>query len=200
MRIILSGVVGAGKSTISEKLSKRYADYLLMNEPVKENPYLDEYYRNPQQTAFKMQVYMLMARSQQLKLTKGKKNVIFDRSVMEDVIFVEVLKDLQLINDIDYQVYCDFYHNVVLESIYLDNLITPDLIVFLRVSSATAIQRIKVRGRTSELLVDENYWVLLNEKYEQWYEKYKTKFNFLVIESDDKSIDEITNIIISKLK
>ncbi|WP_338967134.1 MULTISPECIES: deoxynucleoside kinase [unclassified Spiroplasma] len=200
MRIILSGVVGAGKSTISEKLSKRYADYLLMNEPVKENPYLDEYYRNPQQTAFKMQVYMLMARSQQLKLTKGKTNVIFDRSVMEDVIFVEVLKDLQLINDIDYQVYCDFYHNVVLESIYLDNLITPDLIVFLRVSSATAIQRIKVRGRTSELLVDENYWVLLNEKYEQWYEKYKTKFNFLVIESDDKSIDEITNIIISKLK
>ncbi|WP_342277909.1 deoxynucleoside kinase [Spiroplasma endosymbiont of Nephrotoma flavescens] len=200
MRIILSGVVGAGKSTISEKLSKRYVDYLLMNEPVKENPYLDEYYRNPQQTAFKMQVYMLMARSQQLKLTKGKTNVIFDRSVMEDVIFVEVLKDLQLINDIDYQVYCDFYHNVVLESIYLDNLITPDLIVFLRVSSATAIQRIKVRGRTSELLVDENYWVLLNEKYEQWYEKYKTKFNFLVIESDDKSIDEITNIIISKLK
>ncbi|WP_342263656.1 deoxynucleoside kinase [Spiroplasma endosymbiont of Clivina fossor] len=200
MRIILSGVVGAGKSTISEKLSKRYADYLLMNEPVKENPYLDEYYRNPQQTAFKMQVYMLMARSQQLKLTKGKTNVIFDRSVMEDVVFVEVLKDLQLINDIDYQVYCDFYHNVVLESIYLDNLITPDLIVFLRVSSSTAIQRIKVRGRTSELLVDENYWVLLNEKYEQWYEKYKTKFNFLVIESDDKSIDEITNIIISKLK
>ncbi|WP_215826669.1 deoxynucleoside kinase [Spiroplasma endosymbiont of 'Nebria riversi'] len=200
MRIILSGVVGAGKSTISEKLSKRYADYLLMNEPVNENPYLDEYYRDPQQTAFKMQVYMLMARSQQLKLTKGKANVIFDRSVMEDVIFVEVLKDLQLINDIDYQVYCDFYHNVVLESIYLDNLITPDLIVFLRVSSSTAIQRIKVRGRTSELLVDENYWVLLNEKYEQWYEKYKTKFNFLVIESDDKSIDEITNIIISKLK
>lgn len=200
MRIILSGVVGAGKSTISEKLSKRYADYLLMNEPVKENPYLDQYYRNPQQTAFKMQVYMLMARSQQLKLTKGKANVIFDRSVMEDVIFVEVLKDLQLINDIDYQVYCDFYHNVVLESVYLDNLITPDLIVFLRVSSSTAIQRIKVRGRSSELLVDENYWVLLNEKYEQWYEKYKTKFNFLVIESDDKSIDEITNIIISKLK
>ncbi|WP_342263194.1 MULTISPECIES: deoxynucleoside kinase [unclassified Spiroplasma] len=200
MRIILSGVVGAGKSTISEKLSKRYADYLLMNEPVNENPYLDEYYRNPQQTAFKMQVYMLMARSQQLKLTKGKTNVIFDRSVMEDVIFVEVLKDLQLINDIDYQVYCDFYNNVVLESIYLDNLITPDLIVFLRVSSSTAIQRIKVRGRTGELLVDENYWVLLNEKYEQWYEKYKTKFNFLVIESDDKSIDEITNIIISKLK
>ncbi|WP_342224413.1 deoxynucleoside kinase [Spiroplasma endosymbiont of Asaphidion curtum] len=200
MRIILSGVVGAGKSTISEELSKRYADYLLMNEPVKENPYLDEYYRNPQQIAFKMQVYMLMARSQQLKLTKGKTNVIFDRSVMEDVIFVEVLKELQLINVTDYQVYCDFYHNVVLDSIYLDNLITPDLIVFLRVSSSTAIQRIKVRARASELLIDENYWVLLNEKYEQWYEKHKTKFNFLVIESDNKSIDEITNIIIDKLK
>ncbi|WP_339024681.1 deoxynucleoside kinase [Spiroplasma endosymbiont of Agriotes lineatus] len=200
MRIILSGVVGAGKSTISEELSKRYADYLLMNEPVKENPYLDEYYRNPQQIAFKMQVYMLMARSQQLKLTKGRANVIFDRSVMEDVIFVEVLKELQLINVTDYQVYCDFYHNVILDGIYLDNLITPDLIVFLRVSSSTAIQRIKVRARASELLIDENYWVLLNEKYEQWYEKHKNNFNFLVIESDNKSIDEITNIIIDKLK
>ncbi|BDT02487.1 hypothetical protein SHM_01330 [Spiroplasma ixodetis] len=66
MKIVLSGVVGVGKSTISRELAK-LLKYKIMDEPVTSNPYLDDFYQNPLEYAFKMQVFMLMARSKQLK-------------------------------------------------------------------------------------------------------------------------------------
>lgn len=79
MRITLAGVVGAGKSTVSELLAVRN-NYDIMKEPVETNPYLDQYYSEPKATAFKMQVFMIMARSKQLKQTRAIKNIIYDRS------------------------------------------------------------------------------------------------------------------------
>lgn len=61
MRITLAGVVGVGKSTVSKLLGKKH-HYMVMDEPVEENPYLDQYYADPKDMAFKMQVYMVIDR------------------------------------------------------------------------------------------------------------------------------------------
>lgn len=195
MKIALSGVVGAGKSTISKLLLQEYPNYLLLSEPVEENPYLDEYYENTLVMAFKMQIFMLMARTRQLKLAQNIKDVIFDRSILEDIIFVEVLKTLDLISEVDYQVYYDFYTNVVFDSIYLNNNLKPDVIIYLRINPLNAIERIKKRNRESEQLISYDYWKILNEKYEWWYETNKDKFNFLVIDVNNKNSLEIVGII-----
>ncbi|MDQ7982991.1 MAG: deoxynucleoside kinase [Spiroplasma sp.] len=199
MKIVLSGVVGVGKSTISEKLAQKL-NFKIMQEPVATNPYLDDFYANPKDFAFKMQIFMLMARSKQLKAAINEKNVIFDRSILEDPIFVEVLKAQNNINDVDYQVYYDFYQHVVISSLYFDPKIKPDLIIYLKVTTENAIKRINQRGRESEKHVSPSYWKLLNEKYEDWYLKNRNKLPFFVIDANSKNPDEIVNEILKKIK
>lgn len=198
MRITLAGVVGVGKSTVSKMLGEKH-QYMVMDEPVKENPYLDQYYADPKDMAFKMQVYMIMARSKQLKQAKITSNIIFDRSILEDPIFVDVLYELGYMNNTDYKVYKEFYDVVVLQSLYLDENIKPELVVYLRVDHEIAMERIIKRGRASEQNVGNAYWILLNRKYEEWYERVKDKFNFLVIDANDKTPEEIVAIISEKL-
>ncbi|WP_425378370.1 deoxynucleoside kinase [Spiroplasma endosymbiont of Polydrusus pterygomalis] len=198
MRITLAGVVGVGKSTVSKMLGEKHK-YLVMDEPVEENPYLDQYYADPKGMAFKMQVYMIMARSKQLKQAKITSNIIFDRSILEDPIFVDVLYELGYMNKIDYKVYKEFYVVVVLQSLYLDENIKPELVVYLRVDPEIAMERISKRGRASEQNVGSAYWALLNRKYEEWYERSKDKFNFLVIDANHKTPEEIVAIISEKL-
>ncbi|AGM24954.1 deoxynucleoside kinase [Spiroplasma chrysopicola] len=199
MKITLAGVVGVGKSTISQMLGAKH-NYLVMDEPVEENPYLDAYYQDPKAMAFKMQVYMVMARSKQLKQAKITPNIIFDRSILEDAIFVDVLYELGYMNEVDYKVYMEFYNIVVLESLYLDDQIKPDLVVYLQVDPSIAIERIKKRGRASEQAVDKAYWILLNQKYEEWYQKIKDKFNVLIINANKKTPEEIVSLIEKEIK
>ncbi|MBE4704164.1 deoxynucleoside kinase [Spiroplasma platyhelix] len=199
MKIVLAGVVGVGKSTISDKLAQKL-NFKVMQEPVADNPYLDDFYGNPKEFAFKMQIFMLMARSKQLKAAIDEENVIFDRSILEDPIFVEVLKAQNNISDVDYQVYYDFYNHVVVSSLYFDPKIKPDLIVYLQVTTDNAIKRIVQRGRESEKHVDSGYWELLNQKYQEWYQKNKDKFPFLVVDTNSKNPDEIVEEIITTIK
>lgn len=199
MKIVVSGVVGVGKSTVSKQLAK-LLKYKIMDEPVASNPYLDDFYQDPLEYAFKMQVFMLMARSKQLKEAQNFKNVIFDRSILEDPIFVEVLKAQNNISDRDYEVYLNFYKNVIISSLYFDPQIKPDLIVYLKANLENTLQRINLRGRESEKHVSHQYWGLLNKKYEQWYEKEKNNFNFLVIDTNNLTPNEIVEKIINYIK
>lgn len=199
MKIVLAGVVGVGKSTISAKLADRL-NFKVMQEPVANNPYLDSYYNNTKEFAFKMQIFMLMARSKQLKDAIDEKNVIFDRSILEDPIFVEVLKAQNNINDIDYQVYYDFYNYVIISSLYFDPKIKPDLIIYLQVTTENAIKRIIKRGRESEKNVDYHYWDLLNQKYQEWYLKQRDNLPFLLVDTNDKNVDEIVDEILKVVK
>lgn len=199
MKIVLAGVVGVGKSTVSAKLAEKL-NFKVMEEPVATNPYLDDFYKNPREFAFKMQVFMLMVRSRQLKEAISEENIIFDRSILEDPIFVEVLKAQNNISDVDYQVYYGFYNNVVVSSLYFDPQIKPDLIVYLKVTTKNAIERIYQRGRESEKHVDVSYWELLNQKYEEWYQKNHDKFPFLVVDTNTKNPDEVVAEILNKVK
>lgn len=199
MKIVLSGVVGVGKSTISKQLAK-VLKYKIMDEPVASNPYLDDFYQNPSQYAFKMQVFMLMARSKQLKAAESFKNVIFDRSILEDPIFVEVLRAQKNMDDRDYEVYLNFYNNVIISSLYFDPQIKPDLIVYLQANLENTLKRINSRGRESEKHVPHEYWNLLNQKYEQWYQKAKNNFKFLVIDTNNLTANEIVEKIVNYIK
>jgi len=157
MRIAIFGTVGAGKSTVSKAISDQI-DHEIFPEPIDDNPYFEEYYRDLKATVFKMQIYMLAARSKQLKQAQNLKSIIFDRTILEDPLFMGVNYDLGNVNEIDYHTYLDFYNNVVLETLKLpDERVKFDLVIYLKVSVDKAIERIKKRGRSQELLVGRDY-------------------------------------------
>ncbi|WP_434333391.1 deoxynucleoside kinase [Mycoplasma capricolum subsp. capricolum] len=184
MKIAIFGTVGAGKSTISQEISKRLG-YEIFKEPVEENPYFEQYYKDLKKTVFKMQIYMLTARSKQLKQAKNLENIIFDRTLLEDPIFMKVNYDLNNVDQIDYNTYIEFYNNVVLENLKIpENKLSFDIVIYLRVSTKTAISRIKKRGRSEELLIGDEYWETLNKNYEEFYKQNVYNFPFFVVDAE----------------
>nr|VZS00431.1 Deoxyadenosine/deoxycytidine kinase [Mycoplasma feriruminatoris] len=184
MKIAIFGTVGAGKSTISNEIRKRLG-YEIFKEPVEENPYFEQYYKDLKKTVFKMQIYMLTARSKQLKQAKNLENIIFDRTLLEDPIFMKVNYDLKNVDQTDYNTYIDFYNNVVLENLKIpENKLSFDIVIYLKVSTKTAISRIKKRGRPEELLIGDEYWEILNKNYEEFYNKNVYDFPFFVVDAE----------------
>lgn len=195
--ITISGTVGVFKSTVSNLLGKKLG-YEVIEEPADDNPYLADYYKDTKNTSYKMQIYMLMIRSKQLKELAGD-NFIFDRSLIENGVFTEVLKEQGLIDDRDYKTYHWFFDNVMKSSLYFDPRLKPELAIYLRSSTEESVKRIIKRGRPSELIVPYEYWDLLNKKYEEWYEKTSKELPMAVIDVDDKTPEEIVDLIIDML-
>ncbi|WP_339021434.1 deoxynucleoside kinase [Spiroplasma endosymbiont of Atherix ibis] len=196
MRIAIFGTVGAGKSTISEEISKKLG-YKVFPEPIDNNPYFDDYYKDRKSNVFKMQIYMLTARSKQLIEAKTLENVIFDRTILEDPIFVATNYETKTMNDIDYKTYTDFYENVVIPN--LSDRAKFDLVIYLKVSTDKAIQRISERGRYQELDTSREYWDVLNKNYDNFFEKRKHLFDFLVVDAETDVLEEKMKVIMNKI-
>lgn len=197
MKIALFGTVGAGKSTVSEKISEKLG-FEIFPEPIDGNPYFDDYYKDMENNVFKMQIYMLTARSIQLHQAKSLENVIFDRTILEDPIFVDVNHELKTMNDTDYKTYTEFYENVIIPN--LEKRAEFDIVIYLKVSTDKAIQRIKERGRVQELETPRSYWDVLNKKYDEFFEKRKSKFNFLVVDAETDDVDAKMKIVFDAIE
>jgi deoxyguanosine kinase len=89
-------------------------------------------------------------------LTKG--NLIADYTFEKDSLFA----DLNLTND-ELDTYT-LVHNALAERIQ-----TPDLVVYLKVDTDTAMQRIMMRDRSYERNMDRDYIHALNETYESYF-------------------------------
>ena len=64
MFIGISGIIGAGKSTLTQKLAENLG-YLAFNEPVKDNPYLEDFYSDMNRWGAMMQIHLLFRRVEQ---------------------------------------------------------------------------------------------------------------------------------------
>src|SRR5687768_357995 len=94
--IIVEGIIGSGKTTLSKDLQERIFRSKVFNEPVTENPYLERFYSNPKRWALEMQ-YFLMAHRYRMHVDAIQEEwnngitSIFDRSIFGDKAFADVL-------------------------------------------------------------------------------------------------------------
>ena len=178
MHIAIVGNIGAGKTTLTELLSKHFT-WEAQFEAVDNNPYLEDFYGDMKRWSFNLQIYFLNSRFQQLiELQKGDKNIIQDRTIYEDAyIFAENLHDMGLMSSRDYENYRAIFDNIT------TFIKPPDLLIYLKASVPTLVNNIQRRGREYESGIRLDYLSKLNDKYKKWIDNYK-EGKLLVLDKD----------------
>jgi len=161
--VVVAGNIGVGKSTLVTLLSEKLA-WQPFYEPVTENPYLADFYADMRAWAFHSQIFFLTRRLRtHRQLLDHPTSAIQDRSVYEDAeIFAHNLYQQGHIDERDYEAYHELYQ------VLTDFLPPPDLVIYLRASVPTLVERIKLRGREYERRIDPEYLEQLNRLYEGW--------------------------------
>ncbi|WP_297815479.1 deoxynucleoside kinase [uncultured Lactobacillus sp.] len=203
--IVLSGPIGAGKSSLTGILSK-YLGTDPFYESVDDNPVLPLFYADPKKYAFLLQVYFLNTRFHSIKAALSEGNNVLDRSIYEDALFFQMNADIGRATSEEVDTYYELLHNMMAELERMPKK-SPDLLVHIDVSYDTMIKRIQKRGRPYEQLsydsTLEDYYKRLLRYYKPWYEKYDysekmvidgDKFDFMSSEADREAVlDQITN-------
>lgn len=162
MYLAIEGVIGVGKTTLARLLQPVFQAELLL-EVFEENPFLSDFYSDRQRYAFQTQIFFLLSRYHQQRravpevLERGA-NLIADYTFEKDALFASInLKGDEL--EMYYRV-----HEALAEKIPL-----PDLILYLRASTDTAMQRIALRDRSYERNMERGYIAEVNQAYEMFF-------------------------------
>lgn len=182
MHIAIAGNIGSGKTTLTKMLAKRFG-WQPHFEPVDNNPYLDDFYKDMDRWSFNLQIYFLNKRFQDVvEISKRSDTVIQDRTIFEDAcIFAPNLHDMGMMSDRDFNNYKDLFDLMI----SLVNL--PDLMIYIRSSIPTLIGHIEKRGRDFEQSMRIDYLKGLNDRYEDWIAGYKGRL--LVIDGDNADFE-----------
>ena len=177
MYIAIAGNIGSGKTTLTNMLAKHYG-WKKFLEPVDDNPYIDDYYKDISRWALNLEVYFLKQRFKNLlEIEKSKETIIQDRTIYEDArIFAPNLHDMGLMSSRDFETYSDLF------DLMMSLVKMPDLLIYLKSSIPNLVSQIQKRGREYEKTIRIDYLTGLNERYDKWIDSYKG--HLLVIDAD----------------
>jgi len=178
----IAGNIGVGKTTFADITAKHFG-WKPFYESVSDNPYLDDFYQDMHRWSFNLQIYFLHHRfAGQVEIKSINCGVIQDRTIYEDVeIFARNLYEMNLMTNRDWMTYKGLFQNMT------QFLQKPDLIIYLRASTDTLLNRIKNRNREFEQDISPEYLHSLNVAYEKWISSCKDQ-QILIIESDGFNI------------
>jgi len=183
MYIAIEGVIGVGKTTLARLLQPSFDAEVLL-EVFEENPFLSNFYSDRSRYAFQTQIFFLMSRyHQQNKVIPAalaqKKTVISDYTFDKDSLFAGI----NIAGD-----ELEVYHNV--HEALAEKIPNPDLVVYLKASLDTLMNRIAHRDRSYERNMERAYISELMEAYDTFFLQDKWEGRVLNIETDDLNFVE----------
>lgn len=193
MLIVVGGMIGLGKSSVSEILGQHFNTDVFY-ESVDDNPILPLFYTSSAEEIqakrypFLLQLYFLNSRFKTIKKALVNDNNIMDRSIYEDWYFAKKNMELGRISPLEMETYEGLLNNMMEELVELPKK-APDLMVYLTGSFETVLNRIKKRGRAYEL--DESlveYYRYLWEDYDNWVMNYYKASEVLIINMDETDV------------
>jgi deoxyadenosine/deoxycytidine kinase len=180
--ITIEGNIGAGKTTLSHLLSKHYNARLVL-EQFADNPFLPKFYENPQQYAFPLELFFMAERFKQLKELIQQKD-LFQNLTISDYLFTKCLlfAKINLIED-EFRLYQRLF------DIMYQQLIQPEILIYLHAPVNKLQQNIKKRNRPYEQRIPDDYLFSIQETYTHYIKQHNIKTLFV----DASNADFLSN-------
>ena len=180
--IAIEGTIGVGKTSLAKLLTEKLNGKLVL-EKFEENPFLQEFYKDPDSNAFQTQLWFLLSRYRQQQDLQQMD--LFTSTLISDYMFVKdrLFAALNL-NDNEMKLYDMVAH--ILEK----NIVQPDLVIFLQSDTERLMENIKKRGREYEVAMDWKYIDALNQIYNEYFFRYDSSPLFIINSND---IDFVNN-------
>ena len=192
--IAVEGPIGVGKTTLANKLASNLNYDILLEMPI-ENPFLENSYRNPNQSALAAQLFFLFQRVQQLEELKQKSIFepvrIADFILEKDRLFAEAN-----LNNEEMRLYDKVYEHITIDAP------VPDLVIYLQAPVEVLMARIERRGLKFERYLTQEYLTKINDAYSRFFLDYD-KSPVLIInaaEIDFESSEDDLEMLITKGK
>lgn len=163
--IAIEGPIGAGKTTLAQRLAARIDAEPLLEQPA-DNPFLGRFYDDMAGYAFQTQLFFLFQRQKQLQAIAQPS--MFARTVVSDFMFAKdaVFAKLTLSDD-EYRLYAQMHAPIAAQ------LPQPDLVIWLRASPPALLRRVQQRGVVIEQAIDLGYLDRLARAYAEFFDGYQ---------------------------
>jgi deoxyguanosine kinase len=176
--ITIEGNIGAGKTTLAQLLSRHFKARLILEE-FADNPFLPKFYEQPAQYAFPVELFFMAERFKQLKELLHQQN-LFQELTISDYLFTKCLLFAKVTLPPDefrlYQRLFDIIHQ---------QLIQPDLLVYLHAPVEKLQVNIKSRNRSYEQNITNEYLERIQETYTQYLRQQPIRTLFVDVSTAD---------------
>ena len=202
MLLVVGGMIGLGKSSVAKILGEHFKSDVFY-ESVDDNPLLPLFYSESEEEIqrnrypFLLQLYFLNTRFKSIKEALVNDNNVLDRSIYEDWYFAKKNMELGRISQLEMDIYENLLNNMMEELESLPKK-APDIMIYLKGSFETVMNRIKLRGRDFE--VDDSlkeYYHFLWKDYDNWVKNHYKASEVLVI---DMNVMDVVNNEDDKIK
>lgn len=181
--IAFEGNIGAGKTTLVTKIAQDFRAKSVY-ERFADNPFLPQFYKDPNRYAFPLEMSFLADRYKQLTDDLAQLDLFSDFIVADYHIFKSLIFAKITLPEDEFRLYNNLFH------ILYKDMPKPDLYVYLYQKSDRLLQNIKLRGREYEQEISADYLDKINNGYLE-YIKSQTELNVLII--DITELDFVQN-------
>ena len=170
--ITVEGNIGAGKTTLANLLARHYNARLVLEE-FADNPFLPKFYEKPEQYAFPLELFFMAERFKQLKELIQQKD-LFQQLTVSDYLFTKCLLFARVTLPEDefrlYQRLFDIIHQ---------QLVQPDILIYLHAPVSRLQSNIRKRARPYEQNISDEYLLNIQETYTQYIRQHHLKTLFV---------------------
>src|SRR5690606_1030138 len=156
---VIEGNIGSGKTSLVKKISEDFGIAPIL-ENFADNPFITDFYQNPDCHAFALEMHFLLERIEQLHALNDSDKYISDYHLEKCLLFAQ-----QTLKKHEYDLFLKTFNQLSIKTkqintyIYLDQPIDK------------LLQQIKMRNRSFETNISSDYLEKIAQAYDQQFEQ-----------------------------
>jgi deoxyguanosine kinase len=176
--VTIEGNIGAGKTTLAHLLAKRVNARLILEE-FADNPFLAKFYENPSQYAFPVELFFMAERYKQQKDLVNQQD-LFQSITISDYLFTKCLLFAKVnLPDDEFRLYQRLFE------IIHQQLVQPDILIYLHAPVQRLQENIKKRNRPYEQNIPNDYLYNIQETYTHYIKQHNIKTLYIDVSNAD---------------